>query len=184
MPDGVAEYVRLPIYQDQLCRALSFTPSDLQENRAGRLSASQRSTQLGAVTRSAIKSAVLVLFAVGGVALFAAIGVTTLLGLIPMVLAALFLAWVGIFAWYMPPVWRDVDAGIVSSLEGLVTPAERRRSVTAGNMEVPIWSYYWVVDGGQRFWVPGQVYPVLTPARHRLYFLPSSRRIVAAEPIS
>jgi len=183
MSDAGAEYVQLPIYRDELARALNFTASDLQENRAGRLSASQRSTQLGVVARSAVKSLILLLLACAGIAGWFVIGVATVLGLIPLALAALFLAWVGIFAWYMPPVWRDADAGVVSSVEGLVTPAERQQSIPAGDANVTIWSYYWVVDGGQRFWVAGKAYPVLTPARHRLYFLPSSRRIVAAEPI-
>jgi hypothetical protein len=83
----------------------------------------------------------------------------------------------------MFPVWQDVRAGVVSSVEGLVLPLERVTTLSAGYQSIPIWSHYWTVDDGQRFWVPGQVYPVLTPARHRLYFLPSSRRIVSAEPI-
>ncbi len=37
-----AEYVDLPIYHDELASALGFTPSDLEANRAGRLTASQR----------------------------------------------------------------------------------------------------------------------------------------------
>lgn len=117
-------------------------------------------------------------------AAWVALGVTTAAGLIPLVLAVLFLAWIGIVGWYMPPVWRDTQAGAVSSVEGLVTPAEKELTVRAGYMSVPIWSHYWVVDNAQRFWVEPKVYPLLTPARHRLYFLPSSRRLVAAEPIS
>jgi len=69
-------------------------------------------------------------------------------------------------------------------VEGFVKQTERETDIrTAYGQSLPIWTYYWVVDGGQRFWVPGRVYPVLTPARHRLYFLPQTRRIVAAEPI-
>ena len=126
----------------------------------------------------------LVLFAFGGVVLWVGIGVTTVLGLIPLILAALFLAWVGIFAWYMPPVWRDANAGIVSSVEGYITPAERQASIPAGYVSIPLLSYYWVVDGRQRFWIPGKAYAILTPSRHRLSFLPTSRRVVAVEPIS
>jgi hypothetical protein len=184
MSDTGADYVRLPIYRDQLARALNFTESDLQENRAGRLSVSQQSIQRRVVMSSLIKSVVLVLLACAGIALWFATGVTTVLGVIPLVLAALFVAWVAIFARYVPPVWRDANAGVVSSVEGLVTPAERQQNLPAGNAHVAFWSYYWVVDGAQRFWVPGKVFPVLTPARHRLYYLPSSRRLVAAEPIS
>ncbi|TME53381.1 MAG: hypothetical protein E6I53_03000 [Chloroflexi bacterium] len=183
MPD--VEYVDLPIYHDELSQALNFTASDLQENRAGRLSDSQSSTQQRVVARSVVKSVVLLLLACGGIAGWLAIGVTTILGLIPFFLAVLFLCWIGIFAWYMPPLWRDASAGVVSRVEGFVKQSERRRDIAIGSgQRVPIWTYYWVVDDRQRFWVPGRVYAVLTPARHRLYFLPESRRIVAAEPIS
>ena len=185
MPEGGLEYVDLPIYHEKLSHALNFTAADLQENRAGRLSGSQRSAQLRVVARSAAKSVVLLLLAGGCVAAWVAIGVTTVLGLIPLVLAALFLAWIGIFAWYIPPIWRDANASVVFSVEGFVKPAERERDVSVGSgQSIPMWTYYWVVDDRERFWIPGKVYPVLVPARHRLYFLPASRRIVAAEPIS
>src|ERR1700693_1377823 len=104
MPDAGAEYVALPIYHEELAKALNFTPSDLQENRAGRLSASQCSTQLQAVGRATAKSVVLVVLAVVCVAGAFAIGVTTVLALILLVLAAAFIAFVGIFAWFMPPI--------------------------------------------------------------------------------
>ena len=142
MPDGAVEYVHLPIYLEELSRALTFTADDLKENRAGRLSASQSAAQLGVVVRSGIKSVVLVLLACGGVALWFVTGVTTVLGLIPLSLAALCLAWVAIFAWYTPPVWRDANAGVVSCVEGLVTPAERQQNIPAGDMVLALWSYY------------------------------------------
>jgi hypothetical protein len=184
MPDAGAEYVALPIYHEELAKALNFTPSDLQENRAGRLSASQCSTQLQAVGRATAKSVVLLVLAVVCVAEAFAIGVTTVLALILLVLAAAFIAFVGIFAWFMPPIWRDAKAGTVSSTEGFVKAAERQTNIGTGSgRSVAFWSYYWVVDDLQWFWVPGKAYPVLTPARHRIYFLPSSRRIVAIEPI-
>src|SRR2546428_6930750 len=185
MPEGGLEYVDLPIYHEKLSQALNFTAADLQENRAGRLSGSQRSAQLRVVARSAAKSVVLLLLAGGCVAAWVAIGVTTVLGLIPLVLAALFLAWIGTFAWYIPPIWRVGNARVVFSVECFVKPAERERDVSVGSgQSIPMWTYYWVVDDRERFWIPGKVYPVLVPARHRLYFLPASRRIVAAEPIS
>src|SRR5690242_9783884 len=158
MAEADADFVRLPIYLDQLAQALNFTASDLPDNRAGRLSSSQRATWQAAVARSVVKSVALVLLAGAGVAVWVAIGVTTVLGLIPLVLAILFLAWTGIFAWYMPPVWRDANAGVVACVEGLVTPSEANRTVLAGYMQVPIWSYYWVVDGRDRFWVPGKAF--------------------------
>jgi hypothetical protein len=42
--DVPAEYVDLPIYHDELAAALGFTTADLEANRAGRLSAAQRSS--------------------------------------------------------------------------------------------------------------------------------------------
>jgi hypothetical protein len=183
MPEGGVEYVHLPIYSDELARALSFTPSDLQENRTGRLSQPQAAAQLRAITRSVVKSIVLLILAAGCLAAWIAIGITAVLGVLFLALAATFLGWVGVFAWFMFPVWRDANAGVVSNVEGFVRPLERETTISAGTQRVPIWSYYWTVDDGQRFWVPGKVYAVLTPARHRLYFMPTSRRIVAAEPI-
>jgi hypothetical protein len=184
MPDAGAEYVALPIYREELAKALNFTPADLQENRAGRLSTSQYSTQLQVVGRAAAKSLVLLVLAIGCVAGAFAIGVTTVFALILLVLAAAFAAFIGVFAWFMPPVWRDAKTGTVSSTEGFVKAAERQTNIGTGpGRSVAFWSYYWVVDNLQWFWVPGKAYPVLTPARHRIYFLPSSRRIVAAEPI-
>jgi hypothetical protein len=184
MRDAGAEYVALPIYHEELAKALNFTQSDLQENRAGRLSASQRSAQLQAVGRATAKSLVLLVLAVACVAGAFAIGVTTVLALIPLVLAAAFVGFVGIFAWFMPPIWRDAQAGTVSSIQGFVKGAERQTNIGIGSgRSAAFWSYYWVVDDLQWFWVPGKAFPVLTPARHRIYFLPSSRRIIAAEPI-
>jgi hypothetical protein len=177
------EYGHLPIYRDELARALNFTPADLQENRAGRLSQPQAAARLRGITRSVVKSIVLIILAAGCVASWIAIGVAGVVGLLFLVLAATFLAWVGVLAWFMFPVWEDARGGLVSSVEGFVLPLERVTTISVGAQGIPIWSYYWTVDDGQRFWVPGQAYPVLTPARHRLYFLPSSRRIVAAEPI-
>jgi len=183
MAQAEVEYVQLPVYRDQLSRALNFTPADLLENRAGRLSQTQAAAQLRGIIRSAVKSIVLLILAAGCVASWIAIGVAAVAGLLFLVLAATFLGWVGVLAWFMFPVWQDSRAGVVSRVEGFVLPLERVTTLSAGSQGIPIWSYYWTVDDGQRFWVPGQAYPVLTPARHRLYFLPLSRRVVAAEPI-
>ena len=136
------------------------------------------------MSSSAAKSVILLLLAGGGIVAWFVIGVAAVFGLFPLVLAALFLAWGGIFAWYVPPVWRDASQGLVGTVEGFITPAERQTNIPFGYFSLPILSYYWVVDGGQRFWIPGNAYPILTPARHRLYFLPTSRRVVAVEPIS
>jgi hypothetical protein len=102
-----------------------------------------------------------------------------------VLLAACFIAFVVLVAWFNIPVWRDLQAGTVSNIEGFVRPAERGTRINTGSGKgVSVWTYSWVVDESQRFSVTGKVYAVLTPARHRLYFLPLSRRIVAAEPIS
>lgn len=111
--------------------------------------------------------------------------VTTGLGVQVLLIAAAFLAFVVLGAWFTYPLWRDLNAGIVSSVEGFVQPAERETRIRTGyGPGVQLWAFYWVVDNGQRFWVTGKAYGVLTPARHRRYFLPLTRRIVAAEPIS
>ena len=74
--------------------------------------------------------------------------------------------------------WLDVRDGAVSRIEGYVkqTDGETRTPWTS------VWTFYWTVDG-QRFAV-GKAWAVLVPARHRLYYLPRSRRVVAAEPIA
>jgi len=101
-----------------------------------------------------------------------------------LILAALILFLGGYMAVVAFNLSQDLTAGVVSSVEGLVQP-----SVQVTNMRtvsyvpaMPLWTFYWVV-GDQRFWVSGKAYGVLTPARHRLYFLPLTRRVVAAEPI-
>src|SRR5260370_18911813 len=111
-------------------------------------------------------------------------GLTTGLGIVVLVLALPCLAFVGLWARYTIPLWRDASAGLVASVEGFVRGGEQARTVrTSSGVAIPVWRYYWPVDGGQRFWVRGKADAVLMPARHRLYFLPSSRRIVAAEPV-
>jgi hypothetical protein len=185
MPDHQAEYVDLPIYHDQLAGALGFSPSDLQANQSGRLTDSQRTMQFGQISRAIVMSAVFLALAIGCLVLAFAIGVTTGLGLLLVLLAGCFTAFLALIVWVNIPFARDLRAGVVSSIEGLVQPAERETRIRTGpGTGVPIWSYSWVVDGAQRFAVSGRTFAVLTPARHRLYFLPLSRRIVAAKPIS
>ena len=183
MRDADVEYVKLPIYLEELSQALDFSTSDLEDNRAGRLSAAQLSTQLRVLARSATLAAVFLLLAGACVAGALAVGVTTGLGILILVLALPCLAFVGLWARYAIPRWRDVNAGLVSTVEGFIQGGERETTVRVSSGTMPIWSYYWTVDGGQRFWVRGKAYAVLMPARHRLYFLPSSRRVVAAEPV-
>jgi hypothetical protein len=179
------EYVDLPIYHDELASALGFTSADLEANRAGRLGTSQHVAQFRSIARSVAVSAGCLLLAVVFLVVAIAIGIGTGLGVQIVLLAGACLAFVVLGAWFNLPLWRDLQAGVVSSVEGFVQPAERETRIRTGyGPGVPIWAFYWTLDNGQRFWVTGKAYGVLTPARHRLYFLPITRRIVAAEPIS
>jgi hypothetical protein len=184
MAGGEMEYVELPIYRDQLASALKFTPSDLEVNRGGRLSDSQRATLHRLIARYVALSIVFIVLTGTGVVLAFEIGVGTGLGVRLLLAAGASLVIAAVFAWYGVPLWRDVAAGEVSSIEGMVRPAERETDIRSGSgPRFPIWSYYWIVEDNQRFPVAGMVYAALTPARHRVYFLPLTRRIVAAEPI-
>jgi hypothetical protein len=178
------EYVELPIYRDQLASALKFTPSDLDLNRAGRLSDSQRAILHRLIARYVALSIAFILL-IGAMVVWAfTIGVWTGLGVRLLLAAAAFLVIVGVFTWYAVPLWRDVAAGAVLSIEGMVRTVERETDIGTGRgRSYPTWSHYWVVDESQRFPVAGMVYAALTPARHRVYFLPLTRRIVAAEPV-
>jgi hypothetical protein len=179
------EYVELPIYRDQLASALKFTPSELAVNRAGRLGDSQRATLDRLIARYVVLSIVFILLTGASVVWAFAIGVGTGLGVRLLLAAAAFLVIVGVFTWYTVPLWRDVAAGAVLSIEGMVRTAERETDIGTGyGRSFPIWSHYWIVDESQRFPVAGMAYAALTPARHRVYFLPLTRRIVAAEPVS
>ena len=179
------EYVELPIYRDQLASALKFTPSDLDLNRAGRLSDSQRAILHRLIARYVALSIVFILLTGASVVWALTIGVWTGLGVRLLLAAGAFLVIVGVFAWYAVPLWRDVAAGAVLRIEGMVQTVERETDIgTGGGRSYPIWSHYWVVDETQRFPVAGMVYAALTPARHRVYFLPLTRRIVAAEPVA
>ena len=173
------EYVDLPIYHDELASALGFTASDLDANRAGRLSTSQHSALLRAEARRIVGIAVSLLIAAGFIVGAFAIGITTGLSLRFLVFAALAVFVAGLLAFGSLKLWPDITAGNVSSVQGFVNPGMKEKHV--GRNTIP--DFYWDV-GDQRFHVPGKAYGVLTPAPHRLYFLPLTRRIVAAEPIS
>lgn len=178
------EYVDFPVYHDELASALGFAPADLEANRAGCLTASERDFQLRPVRNTVLITAVFLLLAAGCVALVFTVGIGTGISTPSLVLAAVFLLTVGLLGYSSIPVWRDLRAGLVSTVEGMVRPAERETDIaTRGGGRVPVFTYYWVVDDQQRFTVTGKAYGVLTPARHRLYFLPRSRRVVAAERV-
>ena len=94
-----------------------------------------------------------------------------------------FLFGAGYFGWYGIRLYLDLRAGVVSRIEGFVTATERETDVaTRYGGKVPVWTYYWNVDG-QKFAVIGKAYVALMPGPHRLYYLPRSRRVIAAEPI-
>lgn len=182
--DDAQQYVLLPIYREGLATALGFSQSDIEVNRTGRLSDSQRSSQRRLLARAAVLAALFALIA--GLSAWAAIaiGITTGLGVLVLLLSGALAGFAGIFVWYNVPLWRDVDAGFVSSVEGLVRQSEKETDINTGPFtSVPIWAYYWTVDERARFWVSGRAYAALTSARHRIYFLPRSRKVVRAEPI-
>ena len=181
-----AEYVDLPIYHEELAGALGFNEADLEDNRAGRLSASERVYWLRHhVYRDVGRASVLLLLAAGSIGVAFAIGFRYQLGWGALLVAALLVFGAGYLAWVALTVSQDLNGGVVSLVEGFVQPGVNVTNVktTSTLPAMPIWSFYWAVDG-QRFWVSGKAYGVLTPARHRLYFLPRTRRVVAAEPIS
>jgi hypothetical protein len=178
------EYVDLPIYHDELAAALGFTAADLEANRAGRLSAAQRSSWFRKyVYRSVAVSAVVALVAAGCIWIAFAIGIGASLSWSVLAVAALLLGADGYFAVVAFQLSEDLNGGVVSSIEGFVQPYVKVTNIATSSYGpgMPVWTFYWLVDD-QRFAVYGKAYGVLTPARHRLYFLPRTRRVVSAEP--
>lgn len=179
VPDQEVEYVDFPIYHQELQSALRFTPSDLAANRSGKLSQAQRALLVKDDAKR-IGCVVISLAVAGGCTSIAfAIGITTGLSLRILLVAAIAVFVAGVLGFTSFRLWDDVRRGAVSTLEGFVTPGEQENSGSGPSVV----QFYWTVDR-ERFYVPGKAYGVLTPARHRLYFLPLTRRIVAAEPIS
>ena len=180
-----AEYVDLPIYHEQLAAALGFTTSDLEADRTGHLSAAQSaSLYRRLIFRIGGATAICVAAAAGCVVWALSIGIGYRPSELVLALAAVLLFAAGAIAVNGYKLWRDLAAGIVSSVEGLVKPTEKETDIRTGyGMTTPVWTYYWIV-GDQKFGVTGKAYGALTPARHRLYYLPLTRRVLAAEPIS
>jgi hypothetical protein len=178
------EYVDLPIYHDELAAALGFTAADLEANRAGRLSVAQRSSWFRKyVYRSVAVSAIVALVAAGCIWIAFAIGIGASLSWSVLAVAALLLGADGYFAVVAFHLSEDLNGGVVSSIEGFVQPYMKVTNIATSSYGpgMPVWTFYWLVDD-QRFAVYGKAYGVLTPARHRLYFLPRTRRVVSAEP--
>jgi hypothetical protein len=121
--------------------------------------------------------------AAGCVVIAFAIGIGASLSWQVLALAVLLLGAAGYFGVIAFRLAEDLNGGVVSSVEGLVQPSVNVTNIKTGSFGpgMPVWSFYWIV-GDQRFAVYGKAYGVLTPARHRLYFLPRTRRVVSAEP--
>lgn len=171
------EYTDLPIYRSQLASALGFDQSDLASNRAGRLGDGLQRRTLHRRLRNAVLGT-LGFFVVGVLFLLLALtfpftGRIVLNGILAFVTS---LVGVGYFGWLALRIWLDVGDGEVSSIEGYVKQTDRETRTPWTS----VWTFYWTVDG-QRF-AAGKAWAVLVPARHRLYYLPRSRRVVAAEP--
>src|SRR5258708_3573350 len=181
-----AEYVDLPVFHEELAGALGFNAADLEANRAGRLTPSERAYGFRQHVYRPVGGAFLcALLAAGFVAVAFVVGVQYQLAWALLVAAAFLLFAASYFALVAFNVSQDLNAGVVSSVEGLVQPSVQVTNLKTSSSlpAMPLWSFYWAV-GDKRFWVSGKAYGVLTPARHRLYFLPRTRRIVAAEPIT
>jgi hypothetical protein len=112
-----------------------------------------------------------------------AIGIGASLSWSVLAVAALLLGADGYFAVVAFHLSEDLNGGVVSSIEGFVQPYMKVTNIATSSYGpgMPVWTFYWLVDD-QRFAVYGKAYGVLTPARHRLYFLPRTRRVVSAEP--
>ena len=184
MSDREVEYTDLPLYRDGLSSALGFDASDLGSNRAGRLGPGQHRTQMWQLVKTSAGTLFLLALAVLFAFIALAAGLSSRIGIQSMLAVAACLFGAGYFGWFGLRLGLDLRAGAVSSIEGFVKPTERETRVGAGFRSVPVWTYYWNVDDRERFAVTGKAYGALTAARHRLYYLPRSRRVVAAEPAS
>lgn len=177
------EYVRLPIYLDELARAVGFTSGDLELNRAGRLSSEQRRSLECGLRPRVVGAAVCLACAVG-----ALVGIVAFRP--PQNTGAAFLALAGLagfcgvlIASGAARLSQDLKGSTVRDVEGYVTSSESATHLNSrfgphGTFLRFVWSV-----GGDRFVVPGRAYAVLAPAHYRLFFLPRTRRIVALEPL-
>jgi hypothetical protein len=181
--DREFEYTALPLYRDGLSSALGFDPSDLGPNRVGQLGTGERRTQMRQLVITSTGTLVVLALAIVFVIVGFAFGPSARYGFQALLAAAACLFGAGYFGWYGIRLWLDIRAGVVSSIEGFVKPTERATRIGSGLRGATAWTYYWNVDSRERFAVPGKAYGALTPARHRLYYLPRTRRVIAAEPV-
>jgi len=178
-------YADLPIYREELARALGFDATELEMNRAGRLAPAEARLQVRRMVKAIGGTLVFLAAAAGFGSLMRTVGVASVSGVELLVAMALSLFLVGLGIRFATLLLLDLRAGVVESVEGDVKTAESATRVGPIGIfpGTRIWSYSWYLDGGQRFVVPGQAFAVLTPGRHRLFYLPRSRRLVAAEPV-
>lgn len=185
MPDVDVPYADLPIYQDELAQALGFDATELEMNRAGRLGPAEARLQMRRMVKPIGGTLVFLAATAGFGSLLRTVGVASVSGAELLVGMALSLVLVGLGIRFAALLLLDLRAGVVESVEGDVKTAESATRVGPIGIfpGTRIWSYSWYLDGGGRFVVPGRAFAVLTPGRHRLFYLPRSRRLVAAEPV-
>jgi len=172
-----SDYARLPIYQEQLAAALGFSQVDLEFNRAGRLSSNQASTLMRDVASRVVGSVLALLFSIacltwGAMFSGAFLALGAIAGLACLLLAA-----------KAVQLSQDQRSGRVSKVEGWVQSSYSQEDVASRyGPRSTFLSFRWQV-AGQMFRVPGKPYAALVSARHRLYFLPVTRRVISAEPL-
>ena len=96
MPDADVPYANLPIYQDELAKALGFDAGDLEMNRAGRLGPAEARLQMRRLVKAIGATIVFVAAAVGFGFLLRAVGVASVSGVELLVAIALSLVVVGL----------------------------------------------------------------------------------------
>lgn len=181
----MSDYVELPIYDDELLAALGTDQNAVAINRAGRLAESQRVQLLRSLFRAGLIGVASLIGAAGCLMVAFVLGMTTGLGISLALLSGCFAAFIALAARYNLPLLRDIRGGVVSSIEGFVSSGERETRVRSGyGPGVPIKGYYWEVDSRERFWVSAEAFLALRPAEHRIYFLPKTRRVLAAEHVA
>ena len=172
-PVSGIDYADLPMYRGALADAVGFSDADLESNRAGRLSQSQRASLM---REDRIRIGFVVLCAVVAVVSFVialTFGPGNIKALKGWALTAFFVLAAGLGIVSAQKLWRDLRSGVVRAVEGFVTSTMQQ----SGSAQ----EYYWVV-GDQRFSVTGDMYTILEPGRYRLYMLPRTRHIVSIEP--
>lgn len=161
--------------QDVALRAvLQFDDGDLADNRNGELSIEQ-DVSIQKKQRKEAKREALMLLLVGILILIIGDPFKSL-SLVDLVYILPFIYWV----WHVFSLWqrysRDLSAGSVEYVEGLVVqnPKQRNRYID-----------YSIQVAGQEFKVDGKTMLAFqNGAQYRVYYVPNSKTIVAAESLS